>query len=250
MTKRKTLLTFTVLALVAFSFPPKDKIKIWLIGDSTMSVKDKKAFPETGWGMPFVNFWDSTVVINNRAKNGRSSKSFFAENLWTPVMANMQAGDYVFIQFGHNDESKDKGERYSSPEEFKANLEKYISETRSAKAIPVLITPVARKKFDSSGNIKPSHGVYADVVRAVAKVDNIILIDLEKKSMSLLQQLGPKASEYLFNYLEPGEHPNYPEGKKDDTHFNELGAGKMAEIILAEIKIQIPELAKRIVIPR
>lgn len=235
------------LALAAWALQPNKKIKIWLIGDSTMSAKEKKAYPETGWGMPFVNFWDSTVTVDNRAKNGRSTRSFLAENLWQPVVDNLQEGDYVFIQFGHNDEVKEKAERYSTPEEFKANLERYVAESKAKKANPVLITPVARRKFSTDGKATGTHGVYSEMVRTVAKEQNVPLLDLEQKSLELLQQLGPDNSKYLFNYLEPGEHPNYPEGKKDDTHFNELGARKMAEIILAEIKNTIPELAERIV---
>lgn len=122
-----------LLAFTAFMMPPKKKIKIWLIGDSTMSVKETRAYPETGWGMPFVYFFDSTVTVDNRAKNGRSTKSFLAENLWQPVADNIREGDYVFIQFGHNDESKDKGERYAPPELYKANLEKFVRETRAKK---------------------------------------------------------------------------------------------------------------------
>src|SRR5437870_4741569 len=137
-----------VLLLMGMAMPANKKITIWLVGDSTMSKKDVKAYPETGWGMPFVNFWDSTVKVDNRAVNGRSSKSFIAENRWQPVVDNLQEGDYVFIQFGHNDESKDKGERYSTPEEFKANLTRYVLDTKNKKAIPVLITPVGRRKFD------------------------------------------------------------------------------------------------------
>src|SRR5215510_12352918 len=91
-----------VICLLSFIQPPK-KIKVWLIGDSTMSIKDTKAYPETGWGMRFVYFFDSSVAVDNRAKNGRSTKSFMAENLWQPVVDNLQEGDYVFIQFGHND---------------------------------------------------------------------------------------------------------------------------------------------------
>ena len=228
-------------------FPPK-KVTIWLIGDSTMSIKEKKAYPETGWGMPFANFWDSTVTIDNRAKNGRSSKSFIAENLWQPVVDNLKEGDYVFIQFGHNDESVDKAERYSTPELFKTNLIRYVAESRSKKAIPVLITPVTRLKFDAAGNVVETHPVYAQIVRDVAKENNVTLIDLDEKSKALLQQLGPTEAPLLFNHLAAGEHPNYPEGKNDNTHFNELGARKMAEIVLAEIRTSIPELAQRIVI--
>ena len=242
----KKIFALGILLLLTFGFPEK-KIKVWLIGDSTMAGKEVKAYPETGWGMPFVNFFDSTVIIDNRAKNGRSSKSFIAEGLWKPVIENLQEGDYVFIQFGHNDESKDKGERYSTPEEFKANLSRYVTETRNKKAIPILITPVARRKFDEAGKIKETHLGYSDFVREVAKEKNVPLIDLDKKSQELLQQYGPDASKYLFNYLAPGEHPNYPEGKQDDTHFSELGARKIAEIVLSEIKSLKLELAERIV---
>src|SRR6516162_6271678 len=105
-------ISLTVLAWA----PPKKKIKVWLIGDSTMANKETKAYPETGWGMPFVYFFDSTVVVDNRAKNGRSTKSFIEEGLWKPVEENLQEGDYVLIQFGHNDEVKEKVGRYTTPD--------------------------------------------------------------------------------------------------------------------------------------
>ena len=128
-------------AFTAFSFPPK-KTKVWLIGDSTMSIKDKRAYPEHGWGMPFAGFFDSTIEVDNRAKNGRSTKTFIKEGLWQPVADNLSEGDYVFIQFGHNDEVKTKAS-YSTEEEFTANLDRYIAETRAKKALPVLLTPVS-----------------------------------------------------------------------------------------------------------
>jgi lysophospholipase L1-like esterase len=243
---RKILAIILIFLMTSFALPPK-KITVWLIGDSTMSVKETRYYPETGWGMPFVQFWDSTVKVDNRARNGRSSKSFTAEGLWEPVFQNMNEGDYVFIQFGHNDESKEKGERYSAPDEFKANLASYIKQSRSKKAIPILITPVARRKFDEAGKIKETHLGYSDLVRQVAQEQNTPLIDLDRKSQELLQQMGPENSKWLFNYLEPGEHPNYPNGLKDDTHFSELGARKMAEIVLAEIKTLNLELAGRII---
>ena len=245
--KKLSFLT-AIICLTAFTFPEKKKIKVWLIGDSTMSVKDPKAYPETGWGMPFAYFWDSTVTVDNRAKNGRSSKSFIAENLWQPVVDELQENDYVFIQFGHNDESKDKGDRYSTPDEFKANLKKYVSETRAKKAIPILITPVARRKFDANGKIVDTHAEYAELVKEVAAENSVTIIDLNERSKAWLQQIGPDASKYYFNYLTPGEHPNYPEGKQDDTHFNELGARKIAELMLTEIKTVHLELVERIVI--
>ena len=222
------------LSLAAFSLPPK-KIKIWLIGDSTMANKEIKAYPETGWGMPFTYFFDSSVVVDNRAKNGRSTQSFIDEKLWQPVVDNLNEGDYVLVQFGHNDEVPTK-KTYTTEEQFKNNLIRYVKETRAKKSIPVLITPVARRKFDSTGHIIGAHEVYSEIVRSVAKQLNVPLIDLDKKSQELLQQFGPETSKLLYNHLQPGEHPNYPDGKVDDTHFNELGARKMAEIVLQEIK--------------
>lgn len=231
----------TVAALV-----PEKKITIWLIGDSTMSVKDPKTYPETGWGMPFVNFWDSTVKVDNRAMNGRSTRTFLEENRWAPVVESLQEGDYVFIQFGHNDEVPTKVQ-YTPPVDFMANLSKYIMETKARKAIPILLTPVARRKFDNLGNVVETHQEYATLVRTVAIREQVTLIDLDSISQQLLQQLGPAQSTLLYNHLQPGEHPNYPEGKSDDTHFNELGARKMAELVLAAIRRQVPALAGRIV---
>jgi lysophospholipase L1-like esterase len=221
------------------------KVTLWLVGDSTMSIKDPKAYPETGWGMPFVYYWDSTVTVKNLARNGRSTKSFIAEGLWQPER--LAKGDYVFIQFGHNDASKDKGERYATPEEFRANLKRYVQETRTQGAIPILITPVARRRFDSTGTAIESHPVYADIVKEVAIAENSLFIDLNTRSKNLYQQMGPEYSKYLFNHLVPGEHPNYPFGKVDNTHFNELGARKIAGLVLEEIRKIDTALAARIV---
>jgi lysophospholipase L1-like esterase len=244
----KLKLFITLCIMTAFTLPPGKKITIWLIGDSTMSIKETKAYPETGWGMPFVYFWDSSVTVDNRAMNGRSTRTFIEEKRWDPVVNNMQEGDYVLIQFGHNDEVPSK-KSYVPENDFKTNLIKYITDTRNKKGNPVLITPVARRKFDSTGHIVETHAVYAQIVREVAKENNVPLIDLSEKSKELYQQLGPDASKNLFNYLSAGEHPNYPEGKQDDTHFNELGARKIAEIVLAEIKNLKLELADRIIKP-
>jgi len=221
---------------MAFAFTQKKKITVYLIGDSTMANKEVKAFPETGWGMPFAYFFDSSVVVENRAKNGRSTRTFISENLWQPVVNALQPGDFVFIQFGHNDESKEKVDRYTSPEDYKKNLVKFITETRERKAIPVLLTPVARRRFDTAGNVLESHEIYSPLVREVAKRYNVPLIDLDEKSKELLQQFGKEDSKWLFMQLDKNEHPNYPDGRNDNTHFNELGARKMAEIVLAEIK--------------
>lgn len=216
------------------AFQQKEKITVYLIGDSTMADKEVIAYPETGWGMPFHYFFDSTVVVDNRAKNGRSTRTFIEQGRWKSVADNLNEGDYVLIQFGHNDEVPTKGS-YTTPEDFVSNLEKFVNESRSKKAIPVLITPVARRKFDSTGKIVETHAKYTQLVKDVAKKLDVPLIDLDKKSQEMLQKLGPDDSRFLYNYLEPGENPHYPNGRKDDTHFSELGARKIAEIVLHDI---------------
>jgi len=245
---KKISLLLCLFSVMAFTGTEKKKITIWLIGDSTMSVKEKKAWPETGWGMPFANFWDSTVTVENRAKNGRSTRSFMTEGLWKSVTDELAEGNYVFIQFSHNDEVPAK-KTATTPDEFKTNLIQYINDTRDKKAIPVLLTAVARRKFDSTGKLESTHEQYSGITRTVAKETNVLFIDMDKKSQALLQQMGAEGSAYLFNQLKPGEHPNYPEGVTDNTHFSEFGARKMAQIVLAAIRQLIPGLAERIIRP-
>lgn len=234
-----------LLLLTAFVQPPPN-ITVYLIGDSTMSVKEVKAYPETGWGMPFVHFFDQTVTVDNRAQNGRSTKSFVAENRWQPVATALKEGDYVFIQFGHNDEVPTK-KTYTPEADYKNFLIRFVTETRAKKAVPVLVTPVARRKFDAAGKVEGTHNVYSEIVRTTAREQQVALIDLDRESQALLQQYGVENSKLLFNQLVPGEHPNYPEGKEDNTHFNELGARKMAQLVLADIRALKLDLAVRIV---
>ncbi|MDQ6904969.1 MAG: rhamnogalacturonan acetylesterase [Bacteroidota bacterium] len=233
------------LALLSFAFKKEDRITVYLIGDSTMADKEVIAYPETGWGMPFHYFFNETVTVDNRAMNGRSTRTFIEENRWQPVVDNLHKGDYVLIQFGHNDEVPTK-KSYTTEDQFQANLIKFVKESRNKKAIPVLITPVARRKFDSTGKIEETHAVYTQLVKDVAAKYNVPLIHLDKESQEMVQQFGPVTSKYLYNYLSPGENPHYPEGRSDDTHFSELGARKMAEIVLHDIKNLHLELADRI----
>jgi lysophospholipase L1-like esterase len=235
-----------LISLLSLSLVKNEPLKIYLIGDSTMARKDPRTYPETGWGMPFIHFFDSTVVVDNRAQNGRSTRTFIEENRWTPVVDALKPGDFVFIQFGHNDEIATK-KSATTPEQFKSYLKKYVSDSRLKKARPVLLTSVARRKFDINGKIVGTHDLYAQLVREVAKETNTPLIDMDVKSQALLQELGPERSALLFNHLKPGDHPNYPGGKTDDTHFNELGARLMAQLVLAEIKAMNLDLKSRVV---
>lgn len=232
---------------MSFAFTQERPTTIYLIGDSTMANKEVKAYPEAGWGMPFAVFFKSNVKVDNRAQNGRSTKSFINEGRWHSVTDSLKEGDYVLIQFGHNDEIPTK-KTATSEAEFKSNLQKYVSDSKAKKALPILITPVARRKFDISGKLEDTHSVYSEIVRQVASEAKVPLIDLDRKSQELLAEYGPMQSMLLYNHLSPGEHPNYPNGRQDDTHFNELGARKMAQLVLAELRILVPALANDIVV--
>lgn len=243
--KNKIFISGFIFLFMAFALPEKKKIQIFLAGDSTMSIKETKAYPETGWGMPFAKVWDSAVTVVNKAKNGRSTQSFMDEGLWKEITDNVQEDDYVFIQFGHNDEVPTK-KTYTTPVQFKNNLIKFITETRKKKAIPVLLTPIARRKFDSTGQIQETHKEYSEIIRQVATAHKIIFFDMDRMTMELLQQAGVDYSKSFFLHLKPGEHPNYPEGKEDNTHFSELGAQWVSGIVLSKIRDKLPELADRI----
>jgi len=247
-----TRLLITCLSFLLFSFVitlEKKHIKLYLIGDSTMAIYESSKAPLTGWGKPFVNFFDSTITIVNRAKGGRSTKTFLGENRWQPIADSLQEGDYVLIQFGHNDESKESKmkDRYTPVPDYRINLIKFITETREKKATPVLITPVTRMRFDKEGRIMETHLEYTAACYQISKEYNVPLIDLDKRSRDLLQQFGPENARILFLQLKPGENPHYPNGENDDTHFNEFGARKIAELVLAGIKELNLELDERII---
>ncbi|MFD1629537.1 rhamnogalacturonan acetylesterase [Pseudopedobacter beijingensis] len=230
----RPVLLLLVLLLTSFSTAQK-KIKIYLVGDSTLAQKAKYKYPETGWGVPFTWFFNQNAEVDNRAQNGRSTQSFINEGRWTAILDSLKADDYVLIQFGHNDEVPTK-KSATTPAQFQENLKRYVNETRAKKANPILITPVARRKFDTHGKVVDTHKEYAQLVRNVAHEMQVPLIDLSEKSMLLLQEFGEEKSKLLFLHLKEGQNPNYPEGVKDDTHFNELGARYMAELVAKELK--------------
>src|SRR2546423_5689297 len=233
--------------LLSFLLFKKKHVTVYLIGDSTMCVYRPGPSHLTGWGMPFADFFDSSVTVKNKAEGGESTRTFIEESLWKQVSDSLISGDYLLIQFGHNDEVPSK-ESYTNEKDFKANLSRFVIESRNKGAIPVLITPVARRKFDESGKIQDVHLAYSALVRNVALEYQVPFIDLNKKSQRLLQELGPEKSKSLFLGL--GTNPYYPKDVEDITHFNELGARKIAEIVLAEIKALKFEWANRIVKPR
>lgn len=222
-----------MLCCMAFIMPAK-RITVWMIGDSTMSVKRANAYPETGWGMAFGNYFNEKVTIENKAQNGRSTLSFINEKRWDSVMADLKEGDYVFIEFGHNDEKIDKPGVGTTIEQYKQNLCLFVNDARSKKALPVLLTPIMRRSF-KDGVFKDTHGAYPDAVRKVADSLHVPLIDMHVKTRKLLEELGEDSSKALFNHVEAG-HPNYPQGKKDDTHLSPEGAKRIAALAVEGVK--------------
>jgi lysophospholipase L1-like esterase len=218
---------------------------VFMIGDSTMADKPLvPPQPERGWGQLLALYFKDEVQIVNLAVNGRSSKSFRDEGRWEPVMERIRPGDYVIIQFGHNDEKEQDPTRYTEPfGSFTQNLERYIRETREKGGIPVLATPVVRRSFDSEGKLRDTHGDYPEAFRRVASAHSVPLLELERESRDLIQKLGDDLSKRMFMWVDLGEYDTLPEGRKDDTHFNAYGASRICDLAAEEIREKVPELA-------
>lgn len=244
----KNIVVLFLLAVSVACFG-QQPITIYLAGDSTMAEKLPTKRPETGWGEFLQSAFDSGHVrVENHAKNGRSTRTFLSEGLWQEIVDKLTPGDYVFIQFGHNDESKQKTDRYTSPEDYRANLVRMIRDVRSKQANPVLLTPVMRRKFDKQGNFVDAHPPeYPQSVRDVAAEQKVTLIDMHRASEKVLKQYGDEPSRKLFLQLKPGENPNYPNGVEDNTHFNPVGAKVMCDLAvqaIRELKLQIAQYLK------
>lgn len=214
-----------------------DPVTIHLAGDSTMAEKLAERRPETGWGeMLERHFRPGTVRVVNHARNGRSTRTFISEGRWEALLATLRPGDHVLIQFGHNDASVDKEDRYTPPAEYRRNLERFVAEARERGAHPVLLTPVARRRFDREGRFYDSHGEYPEIVREVAAALDVPLLDMHGSTGDLLRRLGEEESKRLFLHLAPGESENYPDGLRDDTHFSPAGAACMAALAVEALR--------------
>ena len=242
----KMMLWFTVVWLTAVAIHAQtNPVTLHLIGDSTMADKPViPAYPERGWGQMLHLYFKDNVRVANYALNGRSTKSFIAEGHWDKVLAAIKPGDFVIIQFGHNDEKTNDVSRGTAPfGEYTNNLVRFIRESRERRATPMLATPVARRKFDSEGKLTDTHGDYPKAVRAVAANQKVPLLELCAATEKLLQQLGPESSKRLFDWIPAGEFA--PDSKKleDDTHFNAYGASRVCDLAVEEIEKNVPELA-------
>jgi lysophospholipase L1-like esterase len=211
------------------------KIKVFIAGDSTAATKLPEKKPETGWGEMIPGYFTEAVEFHNFAVNGRSSKSFIAEGHLQKIEDLIGEGDFLFIEFGHNDEKTDE-ERHTDPfTTYKEYLTKYIEVARNSAAQPVLLTSIQRRSFDENGIIQDTHGDYLVAMRELAKELNVPLIDMSEKSKPFFEELGPEKTKEIFLWVKPGETPNYPEGVEDNTHFSEKGAKEMARFVVEGI---------------
>jgi lysophospholipase L1-like esterase len=215
-------------------------ITVYTIGDSTMSLYDSTKDWRVGWAQKLPQFFTSTIIIKDAARSGRSSKSFIDEGLWTNVINQVQTGDYVFIQFAHNDEKLDAPLHTDPWTTYSDNLRKFVNETRAKGGYPILCTPIVRRYLGVGGHITAtgmhnvgagdSIGNYPAAMRWVAGELSVPLIDLTLKTKTLVEGYGPDSSKKLYNYVATGVTPLYPSGNTDDTHLNAFGAITVAEL--------------------
>lgn len=266
---RKAILATLALFLLTASTQQK-VTTIFIIGDSTAAKKDlSTGSPERGWGMALQCFFDDTFIrVDNHAVNGRSSKSFIDEGRWQKVLDKIQPGDYVIIQFGHNDE-KPKPDRHTDPgSTFDYNLAKFVRETREKGGIPVLMNAVVRRNFAKKAvkndddealrnttfkdapqqmegdSLIDTHGLYRVAPHDVAVRMNCHFVDANKITHDLEQSLGVEGSKKLHMWYKPGEHPALPAGRQDNTHYNIYGAHEVAQRLANALCNEIPLLRK------
>lgn len=248
--------SLAVALLMLSSCTQRKDITVWLIGDSTMADyanygEDymKERYPQTGWGQALHHFMhhDSldlipamqadSVIINNKAMGGRSTRSFFEEGRWASVYSELESGDWVLIQFGHNDASKSKTERYVDIPGYKEFLRYYITQTREKGATPVLITSVCRNYPWENGQLQSSHGAYPDAMKEVADELDVYLVDLTALSAEFFSQKGREYITYNYFMNLPAEkYEAYPEGMTDNTHFQPEGAMEVARLVFSGLK--------------
>ena len=261
MKKYKFQLSLLMLCLLCMAFVPLKKkvVKVYLIGDSTVADytgnyddKDymKERYPVTGWGQVFQPFMCSdslsqvkkivkadSVLVLDKARGGRSTRTFFEEGRWAEVYKALQKGDVVMMQFGHNDAAENKPERYTNVNAYKEYLRLYVNQTRQRGAIPILITPVNRNYPWKDGQLSNVHGDYPQAVKDVAKELNVQLIDLTQLSIDHFTAKGKDyvTNNYFMN-LPAGKYEAYPEGEKDNTHFQPEGAKAVAQLVFNGMK--------------
>ncbi len=229
-----------LLILTACGGDPFPPLTVHLVGDSTMADKrDPEHNPERGWGQMLHLFFNDEVTVKNHAVNGRSSLSFIHEGRWNEVLEELRPGDYVLIQFGHNDQKAYDPQRYANPwSAYRRNLERMCRETMERGGKPVILSSIVRRNFNAEGTLEDTHGPYPYIAREVALELGIPFIDLQQQTEDLVSGLGPVRSTALYMHLKPGESEMYPDGRTDNTHLNVSGATEVAAMVAASIMEQ------------
>ncbi|MDO9255615.1 MAG: rhamnogalacturonan acetylesterase [Bacteroidales bacterium] len=244
----KRIKYFIELALATFLLSAfcwvSNKPVIYMAGDSTMADKVLEDNPERGWGQLLHEFFNNEIAIENHAMNGRSTRSFIYEGRWDSLVNKLKKGDFVVIQFGHNDESIQKLERYCTPTEYRYNLRRFIKDVRGKGAKPILCTSIQRRKFDENGVFQDTHGDYPGYVRELAVQLKVPLVDMQQKSEKVIVEHGLEGSKKIFLHIEPGVYKSMPDGKTDNTHFSEYGARLMAGLFCEGLKEINSDLVK------
>ena len=211
---------------------PAPPPRVFIASDSTAAHYTPRQYPQMGWGMFLPCVLPTDVQVVNRARGGRSTKTFVEEGLWQQLLAMLRPGDTVLIQFGHNDEDTTKMFRHVDPPQYAENLTKFVADVRARQATPVLMTPIARDEFASDGTIKETHGAWAEAVRKVAADTHTPLIDLDARAMRFFGGVGAGKADRYFMIFTPTDHVAlFPQGHHDTTHLNELGARAAAALV-------------------
>jgi lysophospholipase L1-like esterase len=236
---------FLIAPLPAFATRPGDTILI--ASDSTAAPYKADRYPQVGWGQMLTCGLAPDVRVSNHAMGGRSTRTFLSEGRWARLMADVMPGDTVLIQFGHNDQARGKPERWApAATDYRDNLMRFIWDVRSAGAIPVLVTPVARRNFGADGKAVADYPDYSGVMRSLATDMRVPLIDLETLSRGWLDRAGPAASKaYYLHYRVEDGIAAFPKGISDDTHFSEVGGRQVADLVAGALKaLNLPVSAK------
>lgn len=214
----------------------KNKRMIYIAGDSTAEAKPQHERPMSGWGEYLEDFLDSNIQVSNQAIGGRSTKSFLDQQRLDAILDDIKEGDYLLIQFGHNDQKIEDPTRYTEPYgTYQENLKLYIEETRKKKAVPVLLSSISRRDFIEGKINRESLGDYPKAMKEVSESEEVDFLDMNQLSADYIESLGEEKSKDLFLHLKPNEYPNYPEGLEDNTHFSEHGGRVFAEMIAEEL---------------
>lgn len=232
------LIAAVLVCLVGRLQASEPSTRLHMIGDSTMADKPVwPAQPERGWGQLLPIYFKDPAAVVNYAMNGRSTKSFIDEGRWETVRKALRPGDWLIVEFGHNDEKKEKPAVYAAADTtFRENLRRFIREARDARANPILATPIARRKFDAAGKPVDTHGDYPAAVRAVAVEEKVPLLELTTLSAEMLAGYGPERSKQLYLWIQSGEYASLPKGREDDTHLSAVGASRIAELAIGEFQ--------------